>query len=257
MSLVADEIDRAAPARRPSGRPAGYHRWHNLLFVHWRLDPAVIEPLLPRDLTLDTWGGSAWVGLVPFAISGLRPYWFPPVPGVSAFNEINVRTYVHYRGSNPGVWFFSLDATSGLAACVTRWRWRLNYFPTDMRLRQTGDIVHYEARRRHGGGKAGARVVACTGPQLDQAPEQRGPGQTIPGTLAHFLLDRYILYAQQGAGPLFTAQVHHAPYCVRESRLLACEQTLLAVSGIMPDEPPCHVAFCERADVEVFPLRRV
>jgi hypothetical protein len=257
MALVIDEIDRAEPARRPLGRPAGYHRWHKLLFVHWRLDPAIIEPMLPRGLSLDTWDGSAWIGLVPFAISGLRPYWFPPVPGVSAFNEINVRTYVYYRGGNPGVWFFSLDATSVLAARVARWRWRLNYFSTDMRLRQSGDIIHYEALRRQRGSKAGARVVARIGTQLDQGPEQRGPGQAKPGTLTHFLLDRYILYAQQGAGPLFTAQVHHAPYCVREANLLACEQTMLAGSGIMPDEPPSHVAYCERADVEVFPLRRV
>ena len=259
MSIMAEEIDRASPAVRPAGRPAGYHRWHTLLFVHWRVDPAVLEPLLPRGLTLDTWEGSAWVGLVPFAISGLRPRWLPPLPGVSAFNEINVRTYVHCNGRDPGVWFFSLDATNALAVHVARWRWRLNYFHNAMRIRRTGDIIHYESARRGHERRSGARLVAQIGRRIGHdEPHRAAPaGYTIPGTLSHFLLDRYVLYAQRGNEPLLQARVHHVPYCVQEAGLLACEQTLLAANGIRPDEPPCHVAYCERADVEVFSPRRV
>jgi uncharacterized protein YqjF (DUF2071 family) len=259
MSTLAEEIDRAAPARRPAGPLAGYHRWHNLSFVHWRVPAEMIEPLLPRSLTLDTFDGCAWVGLVPFSISGLRPWWFPPLPGVSAFNEINVRTYVHHRGRDPGVWFCSLNANCRLAASVARCRWHLNYFFGRVEVRRTGNIVRYEAARRAGRQKIGARVVAQIGQKLghDEPGRALAPGRTLPGTLEHFLLDRYILYAQQDGGPLYQARVHHVPYAVDEARLLRCDQTLLAASGIAVDGPPCHIAFCERADVEMFPLRRV
>jgi len=259
MAIVADEIDREAPARRPIEGVAGYHCWHDLLFVHWRVEPAAVESLLPAGLSLDTYDGSAWVGIVPFSISGLRPWWFPPLPGVNVFNEINVRTYVHYRGCDPGVWFFSLDATSRLAAQMARWRWRLNYFFTRMRIRRTGDVVHYQAVRATNARKAGARIVAHIGPRLGHGePARRLPaGQTLPGTLEHFLLDRYILYACRGDGPLYRARVHHVPYCVNEVQLMACDESLLSVAGIEVEGPPCHAAFCERADVEVFPLRPV
>lgn len=259
MSIVIEEMDRAAPAQRPAGRPAGYHRWHDLLFVHWRVDPELVAPLLPRGLALDTFDGSAWVGLVPFAISGLRPWWSPPVPGVSSFNEINVRTYVHHRGRDPGVWFFSLDATGLLAVKVARWWWNLNYHHTAMNVRVTGEIAHYEAARRGDGRRAEARVVAQIGSLLGAEESNRPlpPGRTLPGTLEHFLLDRYILFSQAGAGPLYRGRVHHAPYVVHEASLLACEQTLLAASGIVASDPPCHAAYCPGVEVEVFPLRRV
>ena len=113
--------------------------------------------------------------------------------------------------------------------------------------------------RRAGRQRVGARVVAQIGPMLGHNDPSRRlpPGRTLPGTLAHFLLDRYVLYAQRNNGPLHQARVHHVPYAVEEARLLRCDETLLAASGIRVDEPPCHVAFCERREVEVFPLRRV
>ena len=160
MSLVTEEIDRAAPTHRPAGRPAGYHCWHKLLFIHWRIDPALIEPLLPRELTLDTFDGCAYVGLVPFAISGLRPWWFPPLPGISSFNEINVRTYVHHRGFNPGVWFFSLDADkrAGGRALPARGGGS-NYFAAHMRVRQN--------RRHHS-----LRGIAAARAPQDRSPDR-------------------------------------------------------------------------------------
>src|SRR5262245_7056955 len=107
--------DRIAATTRPTERPIGYHRWTNLLFLHWPIDVASLTHLIPSRLSVDTFDGTAWVGLVPFQLCGVRPWWSPPVPGVSSFIETNVRTYVHLDGCAPGVWFFSLDASSSLA----------------------------------------------------------------------------------------------------------------------------------------------
>ena len=130
--------DRLTPTMRPAGSAIGYHRWTDLLFVHWRFPAEIVRPLLPPELTLDTWEGDAWVGLVPFYMSRVRPWWSPPVPGVSYFCETNVRTYVHFRGRDPGVWFLSLDASNSLAVRVARWRWHLPYFRAHMGLARTG-----------------------------------------------------------------------------------------------------------------------
>src|SRR4051812_22358165 len=116
MSVVHKEIDRMAATRRPRGRPAGFQNWSDLLFLHWRISPTEIAPMLPEAISVDTFDGSAWVGIVAFSMSGVRPWWCPAVPGVSAFPETNVRTYVHCRGRDPGVWFLSLDAASALGA---------------------------------------------------------------------------------------------------------------------------------------------
>ncbi len=259
MTTALADIDRLSAARRPVGRPAGYHRWQRLLFVHWRCDPELIAPLIPPGLSLDTFEGSAWVGLVPFSISGLRPWWSPPVPGARAFNEVNVRTYVHYRRRDPGVWFFSLDATNRLAVAVARAWWGLNYHFAKMSVRSAGDLVHYEAARRLRRGRAAAHIVAQVGPKLgdDDANRPLPPGLAVPDTLDHFLIERYLLYSQRPSGPLFRGQVHHAPYQLHEVSLLSCEQSLLTASGIRPNTPPYHAVYSPGVDVEVFPLRRV
>ena len=114
MSVAHEDVDRLSPTRRPNGRAAGYQHWRELLFLHWRISPAEIAALVPESLSIDTCEGSAWVGLVLFRMTGVRPWWSPSIPGVSAFPETNVRTYVHRHGRDPGVWFLSLDAASSL-----------------------------------------------------------------------------------------------------------------------------------------------
>ena len=85
--------------------------WRSLLFLHWPLPPDAVRPLLPAEMTLDTFDGSAWVGLVPFTMTGVKFRWLGSIPSMRRFHECNVRTYVH-RDGEPGVWFFSLDAAS-------------------------------------------------------------------------------------------------------------------------------------------------
>jgi uncharacterized protein YqjF (DUF2071 family) len=248
------EIDRLAPTRRPLGRAIGYHRWRELLFVHWRLPAEEVAALLPPELTLDTWQGDAWVGLVPFHMTGVRPAWWPL--GFT-FHETNVRTYVHYRGRDPGVWFFSLEAANSLAVRVARRRWRLNYHFARMEVRRDGNRVHYASRRLWPGEPgAMARISADIGPLLGAGQPGRAiaAGVSEERSLEHFLIERYLLYAGAWGGPLRRGQVHHAPYVVRSAQLLQCDESLLAANGIERADAPSHVAFCDGVDVEIFPL---
>lgn len=216
-----------------------------------------VAPLLPQGLTLDTWEGDAWVGLVLFHMTGVRPWWSPPIPGVSAFHETNVRTYVHRDGRDPGVWFFSLDAAQSLAVRVARWWWKLNYFRAKMTVRREGQRVAYRSRRlwpEPSG--ATTDVQAEFGDWLPSGDPRRAAGQAAPGTLDFFLVERYLLYTE-AKGRLFRAQVHHQPYRLRSAMLHHCEQTLLPAAGMMPQGDPAHVVFSEGVNVEVFPLERV
>jgi uncharacterized protein YqjF (DUF2071 family) len=109
--------------------------WGKLLFMHWAIDPEFLRPLIPSQLSIDTFDGKAWIGVVPFTMWGIRASFLPPIPGTSAFHELNVRTYVHFKGV-PGVWFFSLDAASSLAVWGARTFYHLPYFNAEMSLAQ-------------------------------------------------------------------------------------------------------------------------
>jgi hypothetical protein len=243
-------IDRLSPARRPVRRSAGFHRWHDLLFLHWRVPLEVVAPLVPEPLEIDTCDGSAWIGLVPFRLSGVCPSWGCPLPGVSSFIETNVRTYVHLDGRDPGVWFFSLDASSALAVWVARLFWRLNYVWSHMSLVQHDAGIVYHGRRPTSG--AGYRIAIET-----HAPNGEPPARAQPGTLEHFLIERYLFYSQWSSGQLRCGHVHHAPYELSPVRLVEFEQDLLAADGLPSPGEPEHIAFSRGVEVEIFPLDRI
>lgn len=245
MAGASVSIDRISPSRRPACRMAGYHSWSDLLFIHWRLPADAIAPLLPPELSLDTCEGDAWVGLVPFRMSGVRPWWSP---WSVRFLETNVRTYVHFRGRDPGVWFFSLEANHRLAVRIARARWRLNYHCAQMTVIRQGNLLRYQSRRRQSSGDF-ARLAARL-PDISAAP----PRQAQADTLEHFLVERYFLYAGGRGGKLWRGQVHHRPYLLQPAELLESEESLLAASGIHAADPPCHVLYSAGVDVEIFPL---
>jgi len=238
-------IDRIAPTRRPSGRAVMRQRWSRLLFLHWPIPADDVRPLLPSGLTLDTYEGQAWVGLVPFVVSGARPVYLPPVPGVSSFVEVNVRTYVHHRGRDPGVWFFSLDASSRVAVHVARALYHLAYRRAEMAADVRGGRVHFRSRRI----EAGSPPAAC---RLEYEP--RGVAAPAPpGTLDHFLLERYVLYSAKG-DRLYRGRVHHAPYPAQEATVEGLTEDLIQAAGLVrpPRDPLVHYA--AGVDVDVFGL---
>ena len=234
-------MDRIAPTRRPDRRVAGYQKWRALSFLHWRVPAEVLRPLVPARLALDAFDDAYYVGLVPFTMRGVRPWWAPPVPGVSSFHETNVRTYVHLDGRDPGVWFFSLDAANRLAVWAARTGWSLPYH----HARMTVEGGSYASVRRADGASCRVTTRAVSEPAAAE-----------PGTLEHFLAERYVLYAEKDRR-LYLGRVHHTPYPLQRAEVIACEETLLAAAGIARgDEAP--IAHCAAGvDVEVFALEGV
>ena len=255
------EIDRIAPTRRPLGRPAGYQRWRQLAFVHWRVPIAALSRLVPPGLAIDTFDGEAFIGIVPFTMRGVRPRWAPAISAISDFHETNVRTYVHRDGADPGVWFFSLDAANRLAVALARTFWHLPYHHARMTLVERDGELHYASERRRAERRAAERRTAhrrADGPMFQATCRPLGaPAPATPGTLEHFLAERYFLYAQADAGELRRGQVHHAPYPLQPAELTSWDESLLAAAGIARPTAPPLVHFASGVDVEVFALTRV
>ena len=136
--------------------------WHDLLFAHWPVHPRLLVSKLPRALTLDLFNGEAWIGIVPFHMTNVAPRAVPALPWVSAFPELNVRTYVSLRGK-PGVYFFSLDAANWLAVRLARTLFNLPYFRAAMKVEQRAGTIDYSSQRQEEG-SAGARLVASYAP---------------------------------------------------------------------------------------------
>src|SRR5882724_10339198 len=132
--------DRLRIRARPNSFPIMHQSWGKLLFMHWAVDREALRPFVPSHLSIDTFAGRAWIGVVPFTMWGIRASFLPPVPGTSAFHELNVRTYVHHRGV-PSVWFLSLDAANRLAVWGARTFYHLPYFNAQMSLAQTGNTI--------------------------------------------------------------------------------------------------------------------
>jgi uncharacterized protein YqjF (DUF2071 family) len=225
---------------RPDKRPSGYQNWRELLFVHWTFAPEEVRKLVPPQLELDLWDGRAYVGVVPFAMEGVRP---ARVPRALAFDflETNLRTYVR-RGDRAGVYFFSLEAASFIAVKAARWGWGLPYFHASMSMHRDGDVIAYESERRDRAAPR-HRVRYRIGEML---------GASKPGTLEYFLLERYLLFSTRGER-VFEGQVEHVPYPAQRVELLEIEDDLIAAAGLpRPTTPPVTAHYAAGVDVEVF-----
>jgi uncharacterized protein YqjF (DUF2071 family) len=237
-------IDRIAPTVRPAGKAVGYQRWRSLAFLHWEVPAAALRQIVPAELELDLYEGAAYVGVVPFAMRDIRPSWWPRQLAFN-FLETNVRTYVVCRGQ-PGVYFFSLEASSRLAVVAARASFGLPYYHARMRLGQSGDTTECHSRRTSNGAVHHVRYEV--GEPL---------AASAPGTLEHFLLERYLLFVKRG-GRVLVGQVHHHPYPVQRARVLEVRDELIAAAGLPAvNTPPRWAHYSAGVDVEVFPLRKV
>jgi len=224
--------------------------WHDLLFAHWRVPEAIVRDVIPRGLDVDTFDGSAWLGVVPFRMTGVRLRASPSLPRVSAFVEMNLRTYVRHRGQ-AGVWFFALDAAEPIAVAVARRWFHLPYFDARMSCATRADgVVEYASERTHRGATA-ASFRGHYGPRSDVELARRG-------SLEHWLTERYCLYTVDRRRRVIRGDIHHAPWPLQpaHARIEAC--TLPAAHGFDVDARNAdHVAFSRRIDVAIWAPRAV
>lgn len=222
-------------------------RWSDLLFMHWPVPTDALRRLVPDALQLDLRQGTAWLTITPLYLGHLRLRGVPTIPGISAFPEINVRTYVTH-GGKPGVFFFSLDAGSALAVMAARLLFHLPYQRAQMTLRRRADgAIEYRSHRRT---TPPARFDATYAPD--------GPAHFAEaGSLDHWLSERYCLYSVSGRGTVYRAEIHHFPWPLQRARADTAENTLAAAAGLaLPAEPP-RLAFARRLDVVVWDKDRI
>lgn len=238
-------------------------QWRDLLFLHWRVEAELLRPLIPSELSIDTFEGKAYVGLVPFTMRNVRPTGLPAFAPLSNFHEINVRTYVHHQGQNPGVWFFSLDAASAIAARIARALFKLPYFHARMSV-EGGQKRLQGLEEKRGGGEAGRIDYVSERLWPDPLPAHARVAwtptgevtQAAPDTLDHFLAERYLLYSYRNKR-LYRGQVHHTAYPLQTAALHSLDENLVAQAGIArPDTPPI-IHYARGVDVDIYPLRQV
>jgi len=217
--------------------------WHDLLFAHWPLDPAHIRPLVPPQLPLDLFDGQCWIGVVPFWMSGVRPRMVPPLPGLSRFPELNVRTYVTY-GGKPGVYFFSLDAANFPAVWAARKFFHLPYFYAAMKSVAQDGTVFYFSKRRHSEAEFRASYRPITPVQFADK-----------GSLADWLTARYCLYATH-KNEVYRCEIHHLPWPLQAADAEFERNTVAEAASIaLPNGPPL-LHFSKRLEVLIWPLLR-
>jgi hypothetical protein len=212
--------------------------WERLCFLHWRVPADALRELVPEQLELETHEGSGWLGITPFRISGLRLRGMLPLPRLSSFLELNVRTYVTH-GGKPGIWFFTLDAESAFFVEAARRLYRLPYHHARMSWRTSGDRIDYQSER------TGARFEGSYRPTGPAAPPERG-------TREHFLTERYCLYTEHEQ-QLYRAEIHHPPWPLQPAGAEVRENTMAPVD--LEERPLAH--YSVRQDVVIWPLERV
>jgi uncharacterized protein YqjF (DUF2071 family) len=246
ISSIPPTLQQRLAERGPASTPVVMHqRWEHLLFLHWRWDPIAVQRSLPPGLTVDTEGGSAWLGLVPLFMRKVHPRFIPAVPAVSDFLELNLRTYVYDAQGRPGLFFYSLDCNQPLVVEGARRLLHLRYEHSRMHATaEPGHHVRFEAARQgHTEKVDDFSYRANSGEGREARPE----------TLEFFLIERYRLFADGGpTGHLSTLRVDHAPY-----RLLSVDAprwgtTVMSLAGFETGgRPPDHITAANPMDVQV------
>jgi uncharacterized protein YqjF (DUF2071 family) len=213
--------------------------WERLLFAHWRIDEARLRRFVPPQIPLDSFDGSAWLGVTPFVVGGMRLRFLPPLPGTARFPEINVRTYATIAG-RPGIYFFSLDVPNILAVIGARRAYRLPYFRSQIEVRHTNGRIGYRSRRVDPAGF----MVEC---ELDYGPQ--GPARPAPvGSFAHWAAERYCLYTLDGRGCVLRGEIHHPPWQLQAAEATIASNSMGRQLGVDLQEPPV-LHYAARQDV--------
>lgn len=213
--------------------------WHDLLFAHWPVDAGTLRAIVPSEFPIDLFDGTAWLAVVPFRMTNVAPRGVPSLPWISAFPELNVRTYVRV-GDKPGVYFFSLDAGSALAVQAARALLNLPYFTAEMTVLPSADSIEYHSDRAHGPTTA---TLAANYRPIGT------PFQAARGSLEEFLTERYCLYNLDHRGAPYRLEIHHPPWPLQPAEATFARNTMAEAAGVpLPDVKPL-LHFSRRQDV--------
>lgn len=244
-AILTDTVHRPWPMPRDPWLMT--QTWHELLFAHWPISADALRDTVPASFPIDLFEGQAWIGVVPFRMSNVAPRLVPALPFVSAFPELNVRTYVMVDGK-PGVYFFSLDAGSAVAVGAARTLLHLPYHSAEMSVRADSGWIHYKSRRLASGTDARFegryRAIGSVTP-----PE--------PGTLEYFLTERYCLYAVDHAFRPYRLDIHHPRWPLQTADAEIEVNTMAAAAGLrLPSMAPL-LHYSTRQDVVAWAPHRL
>jgi len=234
------------PWPMPDGPWVMTQTWHDLLFAHWPVAVDHLRALVPARFELDLFEGRAWLAVVPFHMSNVGPRLVPALPWLSAFPELNVRTYVRV-GGKPGVFFFSLDAGNPLAVGAARTLLNLPYYSAEMKVETRDRRVEYASRR-----------LSTPAAEFQASYDHDGaPRPPVAGTLEHFLTERYCLYAVDHGSRPYRLEIHHPRWPLEAADARITANTMAAAAGIpLPDVPPI-LHFSKRQDVVCWAPERI
>ena len=223
--------------------------WHDLLFLHWPVPAELLRPSIPHPLKLDTFEGDAWIAVVPFRMSNVAPRWVPSVPWMSAFPELNVRTYVTVDGK-PGVWFFSLDATNPIAVRIARTFFNLPYMDARIKLDSRPDgWIDYRSVRTHRN-EPKAEFQASYRPSSD-------PFFATAGSLEYFLTARYCLYAADKKKNVFRGDIDHLAWPLQRAECQLQTNSMVNPLGIEVSDTEPHLLFSKQISVVAWTNKRL
>lgn len=236
--MLSDLEHRPYPP--PTSPWAGQMVWSDLLLAHWSVPPEALRRIVPPSLVLDTYDGQAWLAITPLHMSGVRPRGVPAIPWVSAFPELNVRTYVTL-GGKPGVYFFSLDVNSVAAMAGARAFYSLPYFLAQMSVTHEGSWVHYSSHRSRWHG-APAHFIGRYRPT-------GGVFHAAPGSLEYWLIERYCLYTTDSRNQVYRVDIHHPPWPLQPAEVAIFRNTMAAPLGLDLPEQPALAHYAQRLEV--------
>jgi uncharacterized protein YqjF (DUF2071 family) len=248
MPLILRSPGQPGVSELSFGHPVvGWQQWRDLLFLHWRVSPASVQASLPPGLAVDTFDGEAWLGIVPFAMRRVRPRFLPPVPWLSWFLELNVRTYVRDAQGVPGVWFYSLDCDQPVAVEIARRFFHLPYMHARMQAARTANSMDYVCQRR-----------GAAGTPWRYTWETVSDGQPAAGqTLEHFLVERYVLYCADARQRLYRGRVSHTPYRIHVPTVLSYDAGPARLAGFSLHGEPASLLAAEPVNVAIHSLKRL
>lgn len=223
-----------------------HQSWGKLLFMHWEVPVDSLRPLIPEPLEIDTFKNKAYVAITPFTMWNVRPVFAPAIPYLSAFHELNMRTYVHL-GEESGVWFFSLDANSALGVWGARLFYHLPYFYAQIELKEDGNDIDYRLRRS---------AEVCARFKAHWTVEDEEPFHAIPGSMEFFLVERYCLFTKHNE-QIYRCRINHEAWPLRYAKIDSFDTDLFAANGLPAPtgEPMLHSA--GPVHVEIWPIESV